>query len=140
LFWLFPLIFDLPQTVDFTTFIIFIFANVLFAGKRLLESECHLARRRILPCFGMGVQAFQHLCLRETAGWGWEDSNFQPNDYQPSIDDMRNIIRAIAAEAHAGQVDKAGAPYVLHDVARERFVSCKCGAGRRRHDLCRLYS
>jgi hypothetical protein len=40
---------------------------------------------------------------------GWEDSNFQPNDYQPSIDDMRNIIRAIAAEAHAGQVDKAGA-------------------------------
>jgi hypothetical protein len=56
LFWLFPLIFDLPQTVDFTTFIIFV--NVLFAGKRLLESECHLARRRILPCFGMGAQAF----------------------------------------------------------------------------------
>jgi hypothetical protein len=47
--------------------------------------------------------------LRRTAWWGWEDSNFQPNDYQPSIDDMRNIIRAIAAEAHAGQVDKAGA-------------------------------
>jgi hypothetical protein len=64
LFWLFPLIFYLPQTVDFTTFIIFV--NVLFAGKRLLESECHLARRRILPCFGMGAQAFQHhvYCLK----------------------------------------------------------------------------
>jgi hypothetical protein len=24
-----------------------------------------------------------NLCLRETAWWGWEDSNFQPNDYQP---------------------------------------------------------
>jgi hypothetical protein len=21
--------------------------------------------------------------LRRTAWWGWEDSNFQPNDYQP---------------------------------------------------------
>jgi hypothetical protein len=29
-----------------------------FAGKRLLESECHLARRHILACFGMGAQAF----------------------------------------------------------------------------------
>jgi hypothetical protein len=24
-----------------------------------------------------------NLCLHETAWWGWEDSNFQPNDYQP---------------------------------------------------------
>jgi hypothetical protein len=24
-----------------------------------------------------------NVCLRETAWWGWEDSNFQPNDYQP---------------------------------------------------------
>ena len=23
------------------------------------------------------------LRLRRTAWWGWEDSNFQPNDYQP---------------------------------------------------------
>src|SRR6516225_4565676 len=23
-----------------------------------------------------------NLCLRKTAWWGWEDSNFQPNDYQ----------------------------------------------------------
>jgi hypothetical protein len=23
-----------------------------------------------------------NLCLHETAWWGWEDSNFQPNDYQ----------------------------------------------------------
>ena len=23
-----------------------------------------------------------NLCLRRTAWWGWEDSNFQPNDYQ----------------------------------------------------------
>jgi hypothetical protein len=22
-----------------------------------------------------------NLCLRETAWWGWEDSNFGPNDY-----------------------------------------------------------
>ena len=40
----------------FTTFIIFV--NVLFAGKRPLECECHLARRHILPCFGMAAQAF----------------------------------------------------------------------------------
>jgi hypothetical protein len=24
-----------------------------------------------------------NLCLHETAWWGWEDSNLQPNDYQP---------------------------------------------------------
>jgi hypothetical protein len=24
-----------------------------------------------------------NLCLRKTVWWGWEDSNFQPNDYQP---------------------------------------------------------
>ena len=24
-----------------------------------------------------------NLRLRGTAWWGWEDSNFQPNDYQP---------------------------------------------------------
>jgi hypothetical protein len=24
-----------------------------------------------------------NLCLMATAWWGWEDSNFQPNDYQP---------------------------------------------------------
>jgi hypothetical protein len=24
-----------------------------------------------------------NLHLRKTAWWGWEDSNFQPNDYQP---------------------------------------------------------
>jgi signal transduction histidine kinase len=24
--------------------------------------------------------------LRKTAWWGWEDSNFQPNDYQPLAD------------------------------------------------------
>jgi hypothetical protein len=24
-----------------------------------------------------------NLCLRETAWWGWEDSNLQPSDYQP---------------------------------------------------------
>jgi hypothetical protein len=24
-----------------------------------------------------------NLSLHETAWWGWEDSNFQPNDYQP---------------------------------------------------------
>jgi hypothetical protein len=25
----------------------------------------------------------RNLCLCKTAWWGWEDSNFQPNDYQP---------------------------------------------------------
>ena len=24
-----------------------------------------------------------NLCSNKTVWWGWEDSNFQPNDYQP---------------------------------------------------------
>jgi hypothetical protein len=33
--------------------------------------------------FGAIRAELGNLCLRKTAWWGWEDSNFQPNDYQP---------------------------------------------------------
>ena len=33
--------------------------------------------------FGAFCTTPGNLCLRETAWWGWEDSNPQPNDYQP---------------------------------------------------------
>jgi Protein of unknown function (DUF2933) len=31
---------------------------------------------------GLFVLNWENLRLRKTAWWGWEDSNFQPNDYQ----------------------------------------------------------
>jgi hypothetical protein len=34
------------------------------------------------PQFGAIGTTPGNLCLHETAWWGWEDSNFQPNDYQ----------------------------------------------------------
>jgi hypothetical protein len=33
--------------------------------------------------FGAICTTPRNLCLYGTAWWGWEDSNFQPNDYQP---------------------------------------------------------
>jgi hypothetical protein len=39
---------------------------------------CTNARR-----FGAIRTELGNLCLRKTTWWGWEDSNFQPNDYQP---------------------------------------------------------
>src|SRR6516165_340462 len=32
--------------------------------------------------FGSSRHKWGNLCLHQTAWWGWEDSNFQPNDYQ----------------------------------------------------------
>src|SRR6516165_5398867 len=31
---------------------------------------------------GLFLTELGNLCLVKTAWWGWEDSNFQPNDYQ----------------------------------------------------------
>ena len=35
------------------------------------------------PRFGAIRTELGNLCLRKTAWWGWEDSNFQPHNYQP---------------------------------------------------------
>src|SRR6516164_3749099 len=34
-----------------------------------------------------------NLCLRKTAWWGWEDSNFQPNDYQLLASEVPEVSR-----------------------------------------------
>jgi len=33
------------------------------------------------------------LCLHQTAWWSWEDSNFQPNDYQLLASEVPEVSR-----------------------------------------------
>jgi hypothetical protein len=51
----------------------------LQSQKRLAASRCCTNRRQ----FGAICTEPGNPRLRRTAWWGWEDSNFQPNDYQP---------------------------------------------------------
>jgi hypothetical protein len=55
-------------------------------AERRLRFEWPWRRRRAhteARQFGAIHNEPGNLCLRWTAWWGWEDSNFQPNDYQP---------------------------------------------------------
>ena len=58
-------------------------------------------RARIPRQFGAIRNEPGNLCLRKTAWWGSEDSNFQPNDYQPlSLSEQRaglgDFVRTVA--------------------------------------------
>jgi hypothetical protein len=78
-----------------------------FVGKRNFPGQRQ--RPRNAPCNPIGRLQRQNACtnrrqfgaihtepgnprLRRTAWWGWEDSNFQPNDYQPRALSMRTSV------------------------------------------------
>ena len=49
------------------------------SNGQIAETKCVPNRRQ----FGAIRTEPGNLRLRRTAWWGWEDSNLQPNDYQP---------------------------------------------------------
>jgi hypothetical protein len=51
------------------------------ALQRLLEDV--RAGKIVIACLAVYNCRSRNLCLCKTVWWGWEDSNFQPNDYQP---------------------------------------------------------
>jgi hypothetical protein len=69
----------------------------LFPGNGILGAETTASKRSVTfnrssaetnartktRQFGAICTTPGNLCLRKTAWWGWEDSNLQPNDYQP---------------------------------------------------------
>ena len=66
--------------------------NAIFQGRdkdpetvpAIQSADCRdKMRAQIAASFGAIRNEPGNLCLRKTAWWGWEDSNLQPNDYQP---------------------------------------------------------
>jgi hypothetical protein len=57
----------------------------IFAAIVCIEKPAEAAENYATNPASAGLFAGEpgNLCLRKTAWWGWEDSNFQPNDYQP---------------------------------------------------------
>jgi hypothetical protein len=67
----------------------------LFPGNGILGAETTASKRSVTfnrssaetnartktRQFGAICTTPGNLCLRKTTWWGWEDSNFQPNDY-----------------------------------------------------------
>src|SRR6516165_2308445 len=53
-----------------------------------------------------------NLCLRKTAWWGWEDSNFEPNDYQPPAQSQRRTEPACGDFSWLAKCPKGGVSWV----------------------------
>jgi hypothetical protein len=54
---------------------------------------------------------FCNLCLHETAWWGWEDSNLQPNDYQPLCSQHLSASAQVSLNGVIAAGRKRGKPF-----------------------------